>query len=206
VIAVAAEATPLDLNRPIVTPRQPDSRMEHSTSYPSQRAPEVHNEPRSAPSYSHSDSRSTPSYSQHSDHSSGGGSSHSSGGSSSGSSHSGEEAVHSSSGGGVAAIAVAVAATAMTAVHPNHPGFETLIIHSYLSLRVYAKKRRSKIRRFCVSRAPIAPARVSEFPTTGLIIASSLKDELQGRVIWLITIYVSGLPHWIAQANSSDTH
>jgi len=102
---------PLDLNRPIVTPRQPDSRMEHSTSYPSQRAPEVHNEPRSAPSYSHSDSRSTPSYSQHSDHSSGGGysrssgnsgsgSSHSSGGSSGSSSHSSGGSSHSSSGGG----------------------------------------------------------------------------------------------------------
>ncbi len=99
---------PLDLNRPIVTPRQTDTRMERSTSIPSQRSAEVHNEPRSSPSYSHSDSRSTPSYS-HTDHSSSGyshsggspgGSSHSSGGGGGSSSHNSGGGSHSSSGGG----------------------------------------------------------------------------------------------------------
>jgi hypothetical protein len=94
---------PLDLNRPIVTPRQSETHMERRTSSPpSQRMPEVHNEPRSSPSYSHNDRSSGGGYS-HSSGSSGGGSSHSSGGSQSsgGGSHSsgGGGGSHSSGGG-----------------------------------------------------------------------------------------------------------
>jgi hypothetical protein len=82
---------PLDLNRPIVTPRQSETHMERRTSSPpSQRMPEVHNESRSTPSYS----RGSGGYSR-SNSGSGGGSSHSSGGGS----HSSGGGSHSSGGG-----------------------------------------------------------------------------------------------------------
>lgn len=94
---------PLDLHRPIVTPREQPSSQPRST------PPAQHNEPRYNPPAPHNDSRgSYPGSSAGSRSSGGGGSSHSSGGGSysrggsggGSSSHGGGSSSHSSSGGG----------------------------------------------------------------------------------------------------------